>query len=337
MNNKVDKSCFGLHCNPEMFSLEELDEIASDPSGRRDPVSPIEQIRGGSNATYKCVSADSRRKYEFWGEIFDQGDNQNQRQSEIAEASDQYKAVARLIASGRIRIGRSANGQMSTFTNESIHFDPNLNSGELSELKETLLDLKLDTDPKQRKQSMDAVNALVAKLDQAIDVKETEEAPQVITKSLGQLKALQKQVREAITRKEFHKLSGINEALIIKAMELLNAFDRLRQDNPDRMIDMLEQLRAQGADVNPYKTALINFVGSHNTFSFSPAILQGLHYRAQEDSRYDNRRGGRNSFSQALVSAYNQPKKADNPLAFLQKTTRIPEARFQKIIQEALR
>lgn len=235
--------------------------------------------------------------------------------------------------------------------NGKVEVEGDISSLDLKSVKERLLDLKLPRHAQIREIMQNEVNYTVGKLDEAIELrktaeaaekaareaeKATEEAPDVITEALTTITSLQRAIKRAITEKSFDELTGINKQLVEKAVELRHAFDSLRQNDPDKMLDLVNELEAQGFDLKPYKTALINFARTHNHFTFSDETLRILTYQAMEDERYDFRRKGKPSFNQAILSAYRAPIQEDDPYTFLLETTRIPEHRFKPIVREVV-
>jgi len=238
-------------------------------------------------------------------------------------------AIATFIEEDKLSIRTEGDGSFSV--------SDELDTAELRAMKETFLDLRLDTDPEKRQEMLEGINKLVAKVDEAIASQENLEAPQGIVSALIELKELHGHVRSAIQSKNFSDLPYLNEKLIRAALKLLDAFEKVRASDPDKMIKLVEELRSSDGPMNPYKTALINFVGTHNSFGFSEEIQDGLEYAAKRDSIHEQKRGGRPSFTQALLSAHSAPKSKDDPYTFLQQTTRIPENRFRQIVTSALR
>jgi hypothetical protein len=219
----------------------------------------------------------------------------------------------------------------------SLAISPHLSVIELNNLKESLLDVKLDSDPENRAAVKDGINGLVAKVDQAVQERAKLEAPAGVLNSLVSLKGLQEQVRKAIQEKRYHDLSDLNEKMILAAMTLLDNFEKLRASNPDKMLQMVESIQKTGIHPSQYKTALINFVKTHNSFSFSKEAEKDLvRTTLQQSERGKIRNDGRLTFVQALWAAYNAPKAEDDPYTFLQQTTRIPEKRFKQIVDTAL-
>lgn len=206
---------------------------------------------------------------EHAGKVRDQVDETTQRNFERSESSEQ-QAVASYFERGEL--GFDIDGRFT--------INPETNKATLATIKESLLDIPLS--PENRQEMV----KLIAKVDEAIKNHEIQEAPQTVVRALKEMKELQDEVRLAVNNRQFDVLPYINVKLIEQALELLDGFEKMRASNPDKMIELVDELQSSEGPVNPYKTALINFVGTHNSFGFSEELENGLTYRAERDASY---------------------------------------------------
>ena len=89
------------------------------------------------------------------------------------------------------------------------------------------------------------------------------------------------------------------------------------------MIDLLRDIQVAQGPVNVYKSVLIEFTKTHNSFRLSDDVVESLHYQAKRGQKYADQRGGKLCFAEALLQAYLSPKTQDDPYTFLQRVTRI--------------
>lgn len=304
---------FSKVCAPEgIRSISETEEI--ERQEHRVPKTLIDQV---------SPSPQGRTMQVYAEEVRHNVDEATNSRFEFVQEAPEMQRLVRLFNSGKIQLKDPGTG-VAEFT-----FAPDLDSQSLKGIKEALLDLKLD--PERRTEMLTAVNALVAKVDQAVEEAELKETPDKIVSLLRELGSLYGDVRKAIQSKQYSWLPAINELLIRKAAELHDAFNRLRASDPDQLVEIVQQM--EGNDAKLYKTALINFVKTHNSFSFSTEVEDGLAFQATRHQRYNNRR---DTFVQALFHAYKQKKASDDPYTFLQETTRIPANRFKQIVERAM-
>ena len=312
----ITMNSFTPSTNPSFTSQEHWGEDAETPT--QVPKSLKEQV--AKSAVGRSMQAHAEERREEVAEVV-------RSDFEQVDFTDNQRIVSDLLSNEKIVLNPDG----------SLGIGPNLSVLELNGVKDTLLDIKLDTDPKKRKTVLEGINQLVAKADEAIAERAKLEAPAGVFNALASLKALQEQVRSAIRERKYHELSGLNEKLMLASMTLLDNFEKLRASNPDKMLQMVKSIEATGIHPSQYKTALIQFVKTHNSFSFSKEAETDLVRAAlQQSERGKARNDGRLTFVQALLSAYKAPKTEDDPYTFLQQTTRIPEKRFKQIVDTAL-
>lgn len=301
------------------------------------------------------------------GSVHDTVDERSQAIYETADTDDEREDNISLFGDLMPRLQR---------TRQEESFNPDKETGvdelkaltgtELESMKEALLDLKLDSDPKKREVTLKEANKLIAKIDETVAhqkkmaaeakaLREKMEIPRNIAKALTRLKDLRGEVSRVCgrikeveassmdyrTRKEtlgrlFEALHPLNEGLIREAITILDGLEKMRNDDPNSVLGLVEEYGTSNQDiVNPYKSALIQFADTHE-LEFSGEAKSSLEYSATKDESYEQKRGGKKTFRQVLVAATNAPKKQDDPLAFLQRITGIPGDRLQAIVKKAL-
>lgn len=258
--------------------------------------------------------------------VRDQVDELTEREFENIEAPD--KELRDVIAS----YFESKHLDMDRETGK-FKVNPETDKATLKAIKENLLDVRLDLTSENR----ETMRGLIGKVDEAIAQREIAELPQTIAKALKDLGEAQARVRSAIDKKEYDALPALNEKMLVSAFAILDGLEKMRASNPDKMIEMLDILRSSEGPIYTYKTTLIEFAKTHNTFRFSEDTVESLSYKAKKDERYAAKRNFKPSFAQALLEAYQAPKSQDDPYTFLQRVTRIPENRFRQIVERALR
>ncbi|MBN2307166.1 hypothetical protein JXD20_04225 [Candidatus Peregrinibacteria bacterium] len=227
-----------------------------------------------------------------------------------------------------------ADGQLTNNRFREIDVNEDLTTEQLQSIREALLDIRMDSFCEDRAQIISEVSHVVNKIDNRVD--ETE-APKRLVTGLKQLKALQDLVHQAVKERQFFKLPFINAKLVEIAQNVLEQLNFLRGSDPDKLIQMTQELQQSDNTVtNPYKTVLIEYVKTHNSFRFSEDIECGLRYEVQEAVKYGKRRGQQKaSFPEVLSSAYHQEKQADDPETFIAKITRIPQHKLKAILEQA--
>lgn len=251
-----------------------------------------------------------------------QDDKATQSAYEKAEQVDETRdAVASYFVDRHLKM--SSDGQLEV--------NPNTDSETLRRIRENLMDVRLAAEIRQ------TMRKLIGKVDQAIRKREVAEAPEKVTKNLTIFADLQIQIRTAISQRNFRDLGGLNEKLFEVTLEILDGLGLMRNTNPNAMIELLEEIRGANGPLNLYKSALLEYTRTHNTFRFSPETMDGLEYQAKRDERFAQQRGGKPSFTQALLEAYRSPKRDDDPYTFALRLTRIPEHKFRELVQKALK
>ncbi len=188
-------------------------------------------------------------------------------------------------------------------SNGSIAINKEVDTSELRGMKEALLDRTLSTAPEKRVAMLTETNGLVDQIDTIIADRENEEnaaglaaAPGKITDALGKLRA-----------------SRNKEVLIMAAFQLLDGFNKLRANDPDKMVELADELQSRDGSITPYEAALMDFVGTHNSFDFSDKVKRKIalailrEYDGEETRRY----------AQPFLSAHNAQCDKDDPRTFM--------------------
>ena len=206
--------------------------------------------------------------------------------------------------------------------------------GELRELKEALNDVVLSTRPDVRQKQLKAANALLDQIDkimpivekretEAIELRIMEVIPERMDDALHRLYTWQRNVKEAVQKKEWERLFSLNRELLKVAHEIWILFDILRRRDADRLYNLAHEIGQNSpSGVRSCKTNVINFVSTHNSFNFSPQAIRQI---SNENSK----------FADALCKAYQNRPEQDNVLTFLQKITRIPERKLRQMLEKA--
>ncbi|MDH5597310.1 MAG: hypothetical protein OEY44_04340 [Candidatus Peregrinibacteria bacterium] len=194
---------------------------------------------------------------------------------------------------------------------------------ELATIKEALLDSKVD--PERHA----AIYKHIAQIEEVINIAQ---APKEIMENIAKLAELNRRVQDALKQRDFAIMTTYNQGLIRAAADLHTALCTIRENNPDTLVDIVNKL--PDTEQGLYKSILINFASTHNSFRFSEEVVDGLEYQAKINAtRYNKDNGG---FAGSLLSAYRGPKSSDDAYTFILKTTRIPEHRFQQIISSEM-
>ncbi|MDH5597343.1 MAG: hypothetical protein OEY44_04505, partial [Candidatus Peregrinibacteria bacterium] len=201
---------------------------------------------------------------------------------------------------------------------------------ELETLKEDLLDSKVD--PERHAEMLAGINMVIAQIDEVIEKAVIAQAPKQVIENIATLAELNRRVQDALRQRDFEIMTTYNQGLIRAAADLHTALCTIRENNPDTLVDIVDQL--PDTEQGLYKRILIHFAGTHNSFRFSEEVVDGLEYQANRNEAYYKKENG--GFAGALLSAYKGPKNSDDPYTFILKTTRIPEKRFQQIISSEM-
>ncbi len=195
----------------------------------------------------------------------------------------------------------------------------------LKQAKKALESVPLAKEPDTQKIQIETVAPLLKKIADRI---RQMEAPKKMGVSLKVLGNIQKMIKQALEAKNYRTLNSLNQEALASANEIKKGLDGLRQHEPDRLYGMVRELFCIDPEVaHLYKTILIHYVGTHNTFEFSLEILEELRNKSSDVKR------GR--FAEALHSAYVNRPKHDQVVDFYQKATRIPENRIMEVLRRA--
>lgn len=208
------------------------------------------------------------------------------------QESDEYDYEAGHVESGRISM--DANGFITINEKTTI--------AELKNMKEILLDRKLNTDSEKRKAMLEETNSLIARIDAAIASKETIEAIESVDKAPESITEALRTLR--VTRNK--------ETLIVAAFQLLDGFNALRANDPDKMVELADELQSRNGSMTAYEEALVDFVKTHNSFTFSDKIQKELSLAVLRE--YDDTED--RNYAQPLLAAYNSQVDEDDPRTF---------------------
>lgn len=297
----------------EMRGDHENEDIEAE--NHPEPKTPSSQI---------AKTAKGRDMQMYAEEIQSETDDRNQAACDAVDYATRRDFISKLIEQGKL----------GTDTDGTFAVSETVDCNDLNCIKSALEDTRLTSEPEEREEVLTKVNDMVAKIEARID---TVEAPVRITRALNELTDLQNQVHEAVRKRQFEVLPYINEKLVQAARAVHAELDLLRKNSPDRLVDMISELRTINGPATPYKTTLIHFVRTHNSFKFSEDLETGLRYRVQEIVRQGGRKGGKSSFPEALMCAYSAQKQADDSDTFVAKVTKIPEKRLKPLLTSTTR
>jgi len=194
----------------------------------------------------------------------------------------------------------------------------------LKQARKAIESVPLAKDPEAQRIQIETVAPLLKKI---IDRIRQMEAPKKMEVSLKDLGDIQRMIKQALDTKNYRALNTLNQKVLASANEVKRGLDELRRHEPDRLYGMVRELFCLNPEVaRLYKTILVHYVGTHNTFEFSLEILEELRNKSSDAKR------GR--FAEALHSAYVNRPKHDRVVDFYQKTTRIPENRIMEVLKK---
>lgn len=195
----------------------------------------------------------------------------------------------------------------------------------LEKLKNGLESVSLSEDPEARKGQLEVINPLLEGVNESIL---RLEIPERMSASLAVMGNIQKKTGLALEAKRYGELDTLNQEALREANAIKKLLDALRKNDPDRLYTLGRELfRLNPEAGRQYKTLLVHYVGTHNTFEFSPKVLEELRNKSNDAER------GR--FAKALHSAYVNRPKNDKVVDFLQKASRVPGNRIMETLRRA--
>lgn len=323
-NGFIPRSSASLDIGEDYRTLQEGDALMAyngetEPAAR-EKKSALEQVaktaRGRAMQVYAenvvgDYNDDSEKGYDF-----------NQPCDAVACYSDEMLADKQALVTDCMF--RDADG--------NIHLKEELSATQLKALREELNDTPLiaakdEESALERVRQLEIINNTLEAIEEVlpgVELKEQmENAPKQFIRVLHEFDAKKGAIIQAINEKRWSDLNQLNIDLLVITEKIRQALDMLRKNDPDRMITMADELAGEeGRIPGLYKRALVSFVGTHNSFHFSPDSIRNLEF-------FD-----RSRYMQALLEAYRNRPKKDDVVSFMIGTTQIPEERLMQVISQ---
>lgn len=169
------------------------------------------------------------------------------------------------------------------------------------------------------------ISPILSKIDERLTAIEL---PGKLATDLAVFQKIREKTGEAIKNKNWKKVHELNQHVLKIIHQIKAALDILRHTTPDRLYGIAKEMWEIDPNmVNPYKSIIIEYVATHNSFQFSSELLEEV-----RDLCTDEKRG---RFPNALHQAYSNRPKTDDVFGFIEKTTRIPSHRLMAVLRNA--
>jgi len=154
------------------------------------------------------------------------------------------------------------------------------------------------------------------------------EVPKKLVDCLEALKTASEERKHAIENREWRKVDSLNQTTLILANEIKTVLDLLRRKDSDRLYWIVPEIYSVNPEaVNLYKTALIEYAGSHNSYQFSQEVLEELRKLSNDEKC--------GKFPSALHKAYCNRPKYDDIFVYLERASGIPGDRLMDVMHRA--